>query len=178
MEKKTVSYDTYLDETLALLADPGLLLVSQGQDGVPNAMTIACGMMGNMWGMKVFTTLVRTTRYTFGLLEASDSFTINVPSPALHEMVWFCGRHSGRDYDKFAECGLTAQPSQTVNTPGIAECPVTYECRILRIEAERGGLDPNQVGRAYPGEELFRPYYGEILAVRAGDGAREMLQAA
>jgi len=175
MEKRTVAFGTYVDETLALLADPGLLLASQGQEGPPNAMTFACGMVGNMWGMKIFAVLVRTSRYTFSRLEQSDSFTVNVPAPDLYDAVAFCGRQSGRDHDKFATCGLTAQPSMRVSTPGIAECPITYECRILEIEAVRGGLDPNLVGRAFPGEELFRPYYGEILAVRAADRAAEML---
>jgi hypothetical protein len=57
----------------------------------------------------------------------------------------------GRDCDKFAECSLTVQPSGTVSTPGIAECPVTYECRILRIDVVKGGLDPRMAGRAFPG---------------------------
>jgi flavin reductase (DIM6/NTAB) family NADH-FMN oxidoreductase RutF len=178
MQRKTVSFDAYLKETLRLLANPGLLLLSQGLDRESNAMTIACGQMGNMWGMKVFTILVRTSRYTFSRLEESDSFTINVPSPGLYDAVTFCGRHSGRDCDKLAACDLTLEASEAITTPGIAECPVIYECKILDIDALKGGLDPNRVGRSFPGEELFRPYYGEILAVRAVEEAREMLEPA
>lgn len=175
MRKRPVPYTTYLEETLARLANPGLLLVSQGSDGLPNAMTIGCGAVGRMWGMGVFTIVVRTSRYTFSRLEESDSFTVNVPAFDLCDAVHFCGRHSGRDYDKFAECDLTARPSQTVSTPGIAECPITYECRILPIDVVNGSLDPNMAGRDFPGEALFRPYYGEILAARAAEKAREML---
>jgi len=175
MQRRTVAYDAYLNETLRLLANPGLLLVSQGLDQEPNAMTIACGMMGNMWGMRVFTILVRTSRYTFTRLEESDSFTVNVPPSMLYDAVTFCGRHSGRDCDKLAACDLTLQATETITTPTIAECPVVYECKILDIDAVKGGLDPNRVGRSFPGEELFRPYYGEILAVQAAEEAREML---
>lgn len=118
---------------------------------------------------------MRTSRHSFSLLEQSDSFTVNVPSPSLYDAVAFYGRRSGRDCDKLTECNLTAEPSSTISTPSIAECPITYECRILDAEAIRGGLDHNRVGWAYQGKDLFRPYYGEILAVRAVKGAREAL---
>ncbi len=137
--------------------------------------SIGCGTVGRMWGTTTFTVIVRHFPYTFSRLEESDSFTVNVPSPSLCDAVAFCGKPSGRDYDKFAECDLTAQRSLMVTTPGVAECPITYECRILPIDVIKGGLDPKVAGRAYPGKDLFRPYYGEVLAVRAAENARKLL---
>jgi flavin reductase (DIM6/NTAB) family NADH-FMN oxidoreductase RutF len=177
MPKEMVRYTTYLDETLALLVNPGLLLVSQGEDGVPNAMTIGWGTVGIIWGRKVFTVLVRPSRYTLSRLEESDSFTVNLPVPTLYEAVTFCGTHSGRDHDKFAECDLTAEPSKTVSTPGIAECPVVYECQVVHTnDVCNASLDPEIVAGAYPSGDLHRLYYGEILAVRAAERARELLE--
>jgi flavin reductase (DIM6/NTAB) family NADH-FMN oxidoreductase RutF len=176
MSKETVFYNAYLNETLTVLADPGLLLVSQGKDGVPNAMAIGWGMAGIICGRKIFTVLVRPSRYTFSRLAESDSFTVNVPSPALHEAVAFCGSRSGRDFDKFAKCGLTAEPSQTVATPGIAEAPVVYECRIRHTtDVINGSLDPEIVSGAYAGGDFHRIYHGEILAVRAEQNVRALL---
>jgi flavin reductase (DIM6/NTAB) family NADH-FMN oxidoreductase RutF len=176
MPREIVRYTTYLDETLALLANPGLLLVSQGEDGVPNAMTIGWGTVGIIWGRKVFTVLVRPSRYTFSRLEESDSFTVNVPTASIYDDVTFCGTHSGRDYDKFAERGLTAEPSKTVRTPGIAECPVVYECEVVHTnDVCNASLDPEIVVGAYPSGDLHRIYYGEILAVRAEVKARALL---
>lgn len=176
MAKKIVPYDTYLHETLALLADPGLLLVSQGRSGALNVMTIGWGMIGVIWWKKVFAVLVRPSRYTFGLLSEGDSFTVNLPSPALYSAVDFCGTHSGRDCDKFAECGITAEPSQTISTPGIAEAPVIYECRIIHTnDVINASLDPEIVADAYPNGDFHRIYYGEILAVRAEENARVLL---
>ena len=40
---------------------------------------------------------------------------------------------SGRDHDKFAECGLTPEKSAVVSAPSIAESPVSIECRVNRI---------------------------------------------
>ena len=179
MPKELVPYTTYLNETLALLADPGLLLVSQGQDGIPNAMAIGWGTVGIIWGKKVFTVLVRPSRYTFSRLEESDSFTVDVPSPALYDAVDFCGTQSGRDYDKFAECGMTAEPSSSVSAPGVAASPVIYECQIIHInDVINASLDPRIVASAYPSGNFHRIYYGEILAVRAEENARALLSIA
>jgi flavin reductase (DIM6/NTAB) family NADH-FMN oxidoreductase RutF len=176
MPKETVPYSTYLDETLGLLTHPGLLLVSQGRDGMPNAMAIGWGMIGIIWGKQIFTVLVRPSRYTFSRLAESDSFTVNVPSPALYDAVDFCGTRSGRDVDKFAECHMTAEPSQTVTTPGIAESPVIYECRIVHTtDVINASLDPQIVSDAYPSGNFHHIYHGEILAVRADQNARTLL---
>jgi flavin reductase (DIM6/NTAB) family NADH-FMN oxidoreductase RutF len=176
MPKETVHYGTYLQETLGLLSHPGLLLVSQGQDGVPNAMAIGWGMVGIIWGKQVFTVLVRPSRYTFSRLAESDSFTVNLPSPALHDAVGFCGSRSGRDVRKFAECNMTPEPSQTVSTPGIAESPVIYECRIVHTtDVINATLDPQIVADAYPSGDFHRIFHGEILSVRAEPNARSLL---
>jgi len=176
MSKEPVPYTAYLNETLTLLADPGLLLVSQGQDGVPNAMAIGWGMVGIIWGKRIFTVLVRPSRYTFSRLAESGSFTVNLPSPPLYDAVDFCGTHSGRDYDKFAECHMAAEPSRTIATPGIAESPVIYECRIVHTnDVINASLDLQIVADAYPSGNFHRIYYGEILAVRAEENARALL---
>jgi flavin reductase (DIM6/NTAB) family NADH-FMN oxidoreductase RutF len=176
MSKEIVPYTTYLTETLAVLADPGLLLASQGEDGVPNAMTIGWGTVGVIWGKQVFTVLVRPSRYTFTRLAESDSFTVNVPPPSLHDAVTFCGTRSGRDYDKFAECGMTAEASETVGTPGIAECPIVYECQIVHTtDVVNATLDSDILATFYSSGDLHRIYHGEILAVRAAQNIREVL---
>lgn len=177
MPKETVPYTTYLDETLTLLANPGLLLVSQGEEGPPNAMTIGWGTVGIVWGLKMFIVLVRPSRYTFTRLEQSDSFTVNVPGPSLHDAVNFCGTRSGRDHDKFDVCDMTVEPSGTVSAPGIAEAPIVYECQILHTnDVINANLDPDIVTKAYSSGDFHRIYYGEILAVRAVANAREVLE--
>ena len=80
MDYTKVPYTTYLKQTLSRLTDPGLLLVSAAGDGKPNAMTIGWGTVGVIWGKPIFVVLVRPSRYTYSLLEASDSFTVCVPS--------------------------------------------------------------------------------------------------
>jgi flavin reductase (DIM6/NTAB) family NADH-FMN oxidoreductase RutF len=35
--------------------------------------------------------------------------------------------------DKFALAGLTAEPSNLVAAPGIAECPISLECKVREV---------------------------------------------
>ena len=176
MEHLNVPYDTYLQETLSALSRPGLLLVSAGADGKPNAMTIGWGTIGIIWGKPIFTVLVRPSRYTYQLLEQSDSFAVCVPSKTLHSAVNFCGTRSGRDYDKFAECNMTPLPSTRVSAPGITECPIIYECQIVHTnDVIPANLTSEIQSSAYPGGNFHRIYFGEILTVRALPNAAELL---
>jgi len=163
-----VSYTDYLPQTLALLKDPGLLLVAAGKDGKPNAMTIGWGTIGIIWRRPIFTVLVRPSRYTYQLMEQSNSFTVCAPAESQFDAVDFCGTRSGRDYDKFAECDMVPLPSTKVSAPGIAGCPIIYECRIVHYnDVEPACLAEERRADCYPAGDFHRIYYGEIVAVRA-----------
>ena len=43
--------------------------------------------------------------------------------------VHYCGRHSGRDVDKFEATGLTPLPAKKINSVLIKECIVNIECK-------------------------------------------------
>lgn len=174
MTYETVPYDTFLKQTLDLLQSPGLFLVTAGRDGKPNAMAIGWGTLGVIWGKKIMQVLVRPSRYTYTLIEQSDSFTVCLPTPALVQAVAHCGSYSGRDGDKLAACTLKTLPSTTVSAPGIAGCPVIYECRIVH----KNDVNPPTLAAditAYPGGNYHRIYFGEIMAVRALPDAASLL---
>jgi flavin reductase (DIM6/NTAB) family NADH-FMN oxidoreductase RutF len=178
MEYVNVSYTTYLHETLSLLADPGVLLVAAGVDGKPNGMTIGWGAVGIIWGRPIFTVAVRPSRYTYKVMNESDSFTVCVPAEAHYNAIDFCGTKSGRDYDKFAECDMQPLPSTKVRAPGVAGWPVIYECQIVHTnEVVPANLAPAIKAVAYPNGDFHRIYYGEILATRALPDAGKLLKA-
>jgi flavin reductase (DIM6/NTAB) family NADH-FMN oxidoreductase RutF len=166
MVYETVPYTAHLTETLAALEDPGLLLVTADKEGKANAMTIGWGTVGVIWGRPIFVVLVRPSRYTYTLLEQSDSFTVCVPRADMRAAVEYCGQYSGRDGDKLQACNLATLPSTRVSAPGLAGCPVIYECRIVHTN----DVNPPSLAReitAYPSGNYHRLYYGEIMAVRA-----------
>jgi flavin reductase (DIM6/NTAB) family NADH-FMN oxidoreductase RutF len=174
MVYETVAYTSYLKETLELLDEPGLLLVAAGADGKPNAMTIGWGAVGPIWGKNIFTVLVRPSRYTYTLLNESDSFTVCLPAPDMRAAVDYCGQYSGRDGDKLAACHLSTIPSTKVSAPGIAGCPVIYECRIVHYNEVNPATLAKDIS-AYPKGNYHRIYSGEIMAVRALANAAALL---
>jgi flavin reductase (DIM6/NTAB) family NADH-FMN oxidoreductase RutF len=80
---------------------------------------------------------IRPTRHSYGLIQATGEFVINVASYEIAQQVLFCGRRSGRDVDKFAATGLTPGKAQHVRPPIIEECIAHLECRVVQ-EAEAG----------------------------------------
>ena len=166
-EKIEIPYDVKLKETINSLADGGLLLVSQGNDGKPNAMTIGWGTIGIIWGRPMFVVLVRLSRHTYKLLEEDGDFTVNVMPDTMVDAVMYCGRVSGRDEDKFAEQGFTAAPALHVKTPIIGESLIAYECRtVMRNDVLPETLDSAILDSAYPSGDLHRIYFGKILGVQ------------
>jgi flavin reductase (DIM6/NTAB) family NADH-FMN oxidoreductase RutF len=179
MDYEIVHYTAYFEEMAALLADPGLLLVSMGAEQKPNAMAIGWGSVGIIWGKPIFTVLVRPSRYTYKLMNQSDSFTVCVPSESQFDAVDFCGTKSGRNFDKFKECGLEALPSLRIKTPGIDGAPLIYECKIVHTnEVIPSHLTDEIRTKSYAAADYHRIYHGEILAVRALHDAATLLHGA
>ena len=178
MSKIEVEYTDYLKETCDKLHQPGALLASLDKNGRPNTMTIGWGTVGVVWGKPTFVVLVRPSRYTYGCIEATGDFTVNLPARDMTKIVAACGTQSGRDHDKFAEQGLTAVPGLQVKSPVIEECPVCYECKVVgRNDLLASGLEPWVERDYYPKGDLHRVYYGEIQIVRADPDARAELRA-
>ena len=176
MPKRTINYLTYAPEVLAALAKPGLLLVTQGNDGKPNVMAIGWATMGVLWRSPCFVTLVRPARYSYRLLEQNPEFTINVLPRKLAKVAAYCGSCSGRDHDKFAEQNLTAVPSREVSPPIIGECVIHYECRVVHYNDTRRLTMPTELAKmAYPTGDKHRLYYGEIVAAYADTDAKKKL---
>ncbi|MFC1954288.1 flavin reductase family protein [Chloroflexota bacterium] len=176
MAKIEVGYTDYLQETNKMLGHGGLLVASADAQGNPNAMTIGWGTVGIIWRKPIFVVLVRPSRYTFNLIEITDDFTVNVPTPEIADKVLYFGTVSGRDQDKFKEMQLTAIPGKKVKSPIIEECVINYECRVVH----KNDVIPDELSEeirisAYPQGDFHKIYFGEILAVYADDDAKKRL---
>lgn len=76
---------------------------------------------------------VRPERHSYDIIKRTGEFVINLTTEALARATDWCGVRSGRDYNKFAEMGLTPIPSAVVAAPSLAESPVSIECRVKEI---------------------------------------------
>lgn len=71
--------------------------------------------------------------------------------------------------DKFAHGGLTPRPSETVSLPGVVECPVVLEGRLLAIHATDFHLVQMEVRRTFVHHDLRLDGYADRLTRRVGD---------
>ena len=78
---------------------------------------------------------VRPERHSYHIIRESGEFVVNLTTRKLQRACDWCGARSGRDFDKWAECGLTAEPSAKLElAPVIAESPVNLECKVTEVK--------------------------------------------
>jgi len=157
------SYLENLDSIMESLTK-GAFLTVKSDDSI-NTMTIGWATIGFVWRKEVFMVAVRDSRHTFNLIEKSNDFTVTIPADASSkDAVMFCGTKSGRDYDKFIECGLQTRKAVTVDSPIIDIPGIHYECKIIYKSAmDNTNLD-EKLEKLYPAKDYHTLYFGEILA--------------
>ncbi len=161
---KDVPYNQFIQEVNRKLTSGGIFLNTAEEKA--NTMVIGWGGINVFWGKPVFIVPVRKSRFTHRLLEDSGEFTVSVPLDSdgdLKSVLAFCGSKSGKDYDKFEECGITPAPAKIVNTPIVGECSLHYECKVVYKQ----DLIPENLNKGinekwYP--DYHTLYFGEILA--------------
>lgn len=115
-----------------LLAPVPAALVSCGTMENPNALTVAwTGITCSDPPMTYIS--VRPERYSYEIIKNSGEFVINLTTGAMARATDFCGVRSGREMDKLAAAGLTAEPANEVSAPVIAQSPLSLECRVRQI---------------------------------------------
>lgn len=82
------------------------MLLSATDSRGTNAMTVAWGGFGVMWGQPVAFFGIRPSRYTYTFAEAGERFSLMALSEEHDAALSYCGTHSGRDGDKLAAAGL------------------------------------------------------------------------
>ncbi|MGI6128859.1 MAG: flavin reductase family protein [bacterium] len=154
-------------EIINQLAQGAFLTVAE-EDKV-NTMTVGWTTLGRMWNKPVCVVPVRFSRYTRQLIETAQSFTLSIPlDGTLKEALAFCGSKSGRNVDKFTECGLKQRPGTTVASPAIDGCDIILECRIIHKQT----LEPLTLAaeikqRWYTDNDYHILFYGEVLKAYA-----------
>ena len=115
-----------------LLAPAPPALVSCGTMEEYNVLTAAWTGIVNSEPPMTYVS-IRPQRHSHSIIQEKGEFVINLPTEAIVKATDLCGVKSGRDVDKFALAGLTAEPSNLVAAPGIAECPISLECKVREV---------------------------------------------
>ena len=129
-----------------------------------NTMTASWGFMGEMWGKPSFLCGVRTNRYTLPFMEKNDCFSVSFFEESQRAALQFCGTHSGRDYDKAKETGLTPVELDGVATFAEAKLVLICKKQYTDMLKPEGFLIPETYQRWYNTDPLHKLFVGEILA--------------
>lgn len=118
---------------------PAVMVSCQRSGEKPNIVTVAWA--GTICSDPAMVSIsIRKERYSHEIISETKEFVINLTTKNLCRATDFCGIRSGRNVDKFRELHLTAEPSEKINAPGIAESPVCIECKVKKI-VELGSHD-------------------------------------
>jgi len=158
---KEVDYMAVAEKAMNQIKQGAFLTVRAGE--ALNTMTIGWAAIGHVWRRPVLMVLVRDSRHTFGIIEKAADFTVSVPMTDMKEAIMFCGTKSGREYDKYKECGLELTEARKVVSPIINTPGIHFECKIVFKTA----MDPDYLDaeyeKLYPEKDYHTLYFGEIL---------------
>ncbi len=107
------------------------VMVSCGTMEKANIITVAWTGVVNSDPPYVYIS-VRPSRFSHDIIEKSGEFVINLVPKRLSYAMDYAGCTTGAKTDKFEKLKLTKVPSDQIDAPYIAECPVNFECRILQ----------------------------------------------
>jgi len=145
-----------LGPTTNLYPMPVMLVAVRTGEGRANVLPIAWG--GIVWGSPPMLALeIGSAHYSTPFIDREGNFTVNIPRSSQVVEADYCGLVSGKkDPDKPATCGWTMVPSSQISSPLIAECPLNFECRVVRkVEVGSGAFYLVQVLETHADQEIL-----------------------
>ncbi|MBR4018879.1 MAG: flavin reductase family protein [Clostridia bacterium] len=110
---------------------PVLIIGTYDENGVPNAMNAAWGMISDVNEVSISLAKHKTTDN----LEATGAFTVSFATEETMIACDYVGVVSANDVpNKFEKAGFHATKSSRVNAPLIDELPMAFECRVKSFE--------------------------------------------
>lgn len=162
-----------VEDNFVKLLHENMGLLTVGGPGQTNSMTIGWGTFGTLWSVPVFNVYVSEDRYTHGLMETNETYTVSFLSKEHRDDVIYLGTHSGRDGDKISQTSLTLKYTES-GTPYFEEAFLVIECRKqygAPFDASRLGEIPSAFyERSHVG--IHSAYIGQIMQILVNDDNR------
>jgi len=162
---KEVSFATVSEDVINQLPKGALLTVKAND--MLNTMTIGWATLGRIWNKPILMVLVRFSRYTHEIISKANSFTVSFSRDgSLKNALAICGAKSGRDMDKFRECGLTPVYVDDIESPYVAEGDLHFLCKIIYKNTMKPELLSEEIkDKWYKDNDYHCIYFGEIIKV-------------
>lgn len=107
------------------------MLVTSGDPDDLGTMTINWGGHGFIWRKNVVFMVIRESRNTLTYLERHPTFSLTMFDESYRDKLTFCGRHTGREVNKLAECQFTPLFYGPEQTPYFDEAHTAIICRQI-----------------------------------------------
>lgn len=113
---------------------PAALVSTGDKEGKQNLFTVAwTGTICTNPPMAYIS--VRPERFSHHMIEESGEFVINLTNEALARATDYCGVVSGREHDKWTECGLHPEKIEGLQyAPAVQESPVSIGCKVREVK--------------------------------------------
>lgn len=141
------------------------MLITAGNSSKFNMMTASWGGIGVLYNKPVAICFINPARYTYQIIEDSDTYTLTFYTEAYRDALKYCGSRSGRDEDKVKGSGLT--PLQTQDgSMAFREAWMIIECRKLVSQSiSLDAIDNSAEKARRASQPMHKMYIGEILNV-------------
>lgn len=110
--------------------EPVAVVTCSGGDGKENIITVGWFMQTSLEPVLLAISIGKT-RFSHDLILNSNEFVLCFPSAEQASAVLYCGTHTGRNVDKFAETGLKKIKARHVDAPLIADSVSCFECKVV-----------------------------------------------
>lgn len=142
-------------------------LVTAGNKGKCNTMTVSWGGVGILWNKNVVYIFVRKSRYTKEFMDQGDFFSLAFFEEKYRPALSYCGAHTGRCEDKFEKSGLT--PAFRFGIPYPDEANLVLLChKLAAVPMNSDTFTDKTIKESfYPDDDMHTMYVGEIIEAMA-----------
>jgi flavin reductase (DIM6/NTAB) family NADH-FMN oxidoreductase RutF len=152
---------TQLSENPFELIGKKWMLISAGTETGYNTMTASWGSFGVLWGMPISNCYIRPQRHTFEFMQREEYYSLSFFDEEYRNALNFCGKKSGRDYDKAKETGLT--PVFDYKTTYFEQASLVVVCKKLYVEQFKPELFLSpEIEKNYPDKDYHHTFIGKI----------------
>ncbi len=145
------------------------MLITAGNKEKFNMMTASWGGVGVLYNRPVAICFINPARYTYRIMESSDTYTLTFYPKEYRKALEYCGTKSGRDEDKVKGSGLTPVEVET-GAMAFGEANIIIECRKLVSQSiSLDAIDNQEEKSKRATQPMPKMYIGEIVNVWVKD---------
>jgi flavin reductase (DIM6/NTAB) family NADH-FMN oxidoreductase RutF len=144
----------------------GWFLLTAGNPESYNTMTASWGSLGTLWNLHIAISFIRPQRHTFGFANSSDKLTLSFFPESKREVLKFCGKYSGKDYDKVKETGISIfeTPNGGVSFNEASFYLDTQKLFVSDMK-EENFLIKELISKNYPNNDFHRIFISEVKGI-------------